>query len=168
MLTALCPPIHRENGVSSKKSPGWMEIPEGDLPFMRTKTMTFTKMRPCWNRRLGFPRFFSQIVVPPFFWHKTVVQRGVPSLRPRQDFFFSRSVDPFWMIIFLQKIGYHTWSQFLQGTGSRVAPFWDPENQFLSRNSLLKLNYFEWRSFIFWDIGANQLTFPTCEPQILT
>ena len=115
MLTALCPPIHRENGVSSKKSPGWMEIPEGDLPFMRTKTMTFTKMRPCWNRRLGIPRFFSQIL--HLHWAQNCGSRGGLLFWDPEKQFLSRSLllklIRFDWMSFSWKIEHRSWSQKL-------------------------------------------------------
>ena len=49
-------------------------------PFWEQKTITFTQGHPCWNRRLGFPRFFSQIVVPPFLGTKLCLRRERPSL----------------------------------------------------------------------------------------
>ena len=54
MLTALCPPIHRENGVSSKTS-RVHGISTRGFALYETKTITFTQGHPCRNRRLGFP-----------------------------------------------------------------------------------------------------------------
>ena len=72
-------PIHRENGVSSQTS-RVHGISARGFALYETKTLTFTQGRPCWNRRLGFPRFFSQIVVPPFLGTKLCLRRERPSL----------------------------------------------------------------------------------------
>ena len=83
---------------------------------MRTKTTTFTQGRPCWNRRLGFPRFFSQIVAPPFLG-TTLWFKGVSPFWDPEKQFLSRSVllklIRFEWMSFSWKIGYRSWSQKL-------------------------------------------------------
>ena len=115
MLTALCPPIHRENCVSSKTS-RVHGISAMGFALYETKTLTFTQGRPCWNRRLGFPRFFSQIVVPPFLGTKLWFKGGSPFWDPEKQF-LSRSVllklIRFEWMSFSWKIGYCSWSQKL-------------------------------------------------------
>ena len=90
MLTALCPPIHGENGVSSKISRAHGISTRG-FALYETKTTTFTQGHPCWNRRLGFPWFFSQIVAPPFLGTKLWFKGGSPFWDPEKQF-LSRSV----------------------------------------------------------------------------
>ena len=72
-----------------------MEIPEGDTPFMRTKAMTFTREQKPQHLHKGVLAEieglgFSLVLLPncgsSIFGHKTVVQRGVPFLRPRKQF----------------------------------------------------------------------------------
>ena len=90
MLTALCPTIHGENGVSFKIS-RVHGISARRLALCETKTITFTQGRPCWNRRLGFPRFFSEIVVPPFLVTKLWFKGGHPFWDPESFFWLGAS-----------------------------------------------------------------------------
>ena len=94
-----------------------MEIPQGDLPFLRTKPqLLHSQARPCWNRRLGFPRFFSQIVAPPFLGTKLWFKGVSPFWDPEKQF-LSRSVllklIRFEWMSFSWKFGYRSWSQKL-------------------------------------------------------
>ena len=118
MLTALCPPIHRENGVSSKKSPGWMEIPKGGLSFMRTKTITFTQgnanqnfctrasllKQKAWDSPVLLPNCGSSV-----FGHKTVVQGGVCFSETQKSNFWVGASYWNWSVltgwVFLGKLG---------------------------------------------------------------
>ena len=108
-------PIHRENGVSSQTS-SVHRISARGFALHETITLTFTHGRPCWNRRLGFPRFFSQIVVPPFLGTKLWFKGGSPFWDPEKQF-LSRSVllklIRFEWMSFSWKIGYRSWSQKL-------------------------------------------------------
>ena len=68
------------------------------------KTITFTQGHPCWNRRLGFPRFFSQIVVLPFFGTKLWFKGGSPFWDPEIGAsYWNWSVLNGW--VFLGKLG---------------------------------------------------------------
>ena len=76
MLTALCPPIHGENGVSSKIS-RVHGISARGFALYETKTITFTQGRPCRNRRLGFPGSSPKLWLL-HFWAQNCGSKGGP------------------------------------------------------------------------------------------
>ena len=98
------------------KSPGCMEFPQGDLPFMRPKPSLLHNGVLAEIEGLGFSLVLLPNCGSSICGHKTVVQRGVPFLRPRKQF-LSWSVllklSRFEWMSFSWKIGYRSWSQKL-------------------------------------------------------
>ena len=114
MLTALCPPIRAKNVVSPTVSRVHGMSAMG-FALYETKTITFTLTRASLLKwKAWVSRFFSQIVVPPFFGTKLWFKGGSPSWDPEKQF-LSRSVllklIRFEWMSFSWKIGYRSWSQ---------------------------------------------------------
>ena len=76
------------------------------------KTITFTQGHPCWNRRLGFPRFFLPNCGSSFFGTKLWFKGGSPFWDPRNRSILLKLIRFEWMS-FSWKIGCRSWSQKL-------------------------------------------------------